>query len=197
MALNKFKNEKKLIVFFLVCSIVVLGLSACFLYFSTQSDELGGIFISAMLGFISGYAAIVFIARLIKYSFLTKLQNAILVENIRTITVLIDYLGATREKITKEVQFMINSGYLGELKIRDGETIYSDREQARINEVERAKLIKRVEFEAKAMAEKKAEKGSKKQVIKSQKCPNCGAKIDFDETNETNCPYCGNTLTRQ
>ena len=197
MALNKFKNERKIIIAFLIVTIVIFGLSLFFLYSSKLADEMGGIFISAMIAFISGYGIIVFIKRLIKYAFLQKLQNAILVENVRKVSLLQEKFGKGKKRIIDNVQFMINSGYLGDLKLRNNEEISSDKEVANEIARERVKIMKQAEKEVKELVEKKEQKSSKKQVIKSQKCPNCGAKINFDETNETVCPYCGNKLTRQ
>ena len=197
MALNKFKNEKRVIIFFLVSSIVVFILSGIFLYSSTLADEMGGIFISAMLLFISGYGAIVFIKRLIKYRFLKKMQNAIMVENIRLVSSLQSKFGKNKKRLLEDIKFMVNGGYLGDLKLRGEEALLSDKEIAEQKEIERAKFIKQTEIQAKEIIEKKETKGSKKHVINSQKCPNCGAKINFDTTNETSCPYCGNILTRQ
>ena len=197
MALNKFKNEKKIIVVFLIATIVILGLSIFFLYSSNLADEMGGIFISAMIAFISGYGIIVFTQRIVRYSFLAKLQRAILVENLRTVFLLKERFGKSEKRICDDVQFMINSGYLADLKLRNDGEISSDKEVSNEIARERVKIIKQAEKEVKELVEKKEQKSSKKQVIKSQKCPNCGAKITFDETNETVCPYCGNRLTRQ
>lgn len=197
MALNKFKNERKIIIAFLIVTIVIFGLSLFFLYSSKLADEMGGIFISAMIAFISGYGIIVFIKRLIKYAFLQKLQNAILVENVRKVSLLQEKFGKGKKRICDDVQFMINSGYLADLKLRNNEEISSDKEVANEIARERVKIMKQAEKEVKELVEKKEQKSSKKQVIRSQKCPNCGAKINFDETNEIVCPYCGNKLTRQ
>ena len=195
MALNKFKNEKNIIRFFLIVSIVVFGLSIWFLFSSMKADEIGGCFISAMLLFISGYGAIVFVARIIRYAFLTKLQHAVIVDEIRKVSSLCELFGKTTEKINRELQFMINSGFLEDYFIKDEEFIYSTSqlEEAREKRIQ----VKQVEQMMKATEEKKGkQEQSKKQVIRSQKCPNCGAKINFDNKNEAVCPYCGNNLTR-
>ena len=194
MALNKFKNEKNLIRFFWIVSLVVFGLSAWFLFSSMRADEIGGCFISSMLLFISGYGLIVFVARSLRYRFLTKLQYAVLVDEVRYVSSLAEMFGKSPEKINRELQFMINSGYLEDFNIEDEEVIYSESEKREQKELETKKHAEQM---SKRVEEKKAkQEPAKKQVIRSQKCPNCGAKIKFDNKNEVVCPYCGNNLTR-
>ena len=186
MALNKFKSEKNLMRVFLIVAFVVFGLSLWFLLSSVKRDELGGSFISAMLLFISGYGIIIFIARSIRYAFLTKIQKAILVEEEKNISTLAEKFGKSEEKITKEIQFMINSGYLEDYKIYDNSVVMSEREYVQ-------GVMKQRE---QARQENKVTQKPTKKSIRSEKCPNCGAKIKFDGESQVSCPYCGNTLVK-
>lgn len=190
MAVNKFNNEKNIMKFFLIAAIVVFGLSVWFLITSMNAEEIGGGFISAMLLFISGYALIVFTMRLARYRFLTKLQRAILVDGVRKVSELQSLFKKSNTKINRELQFMINSGFLEDFNVLEEEVIYSEREVSEQRKKEHSS--KQAEQQLKI----KEEKVPRKQVIKSQKCPNCGAKIDFNNKSEVDCPYCGNHLTK-
>ena len=146
MALNKFKNEKNLIRFFWIVSLVVFGLSTWFLFSSMRADEIGGCFISAMLLFISGYGLIVFVARSLRYRFLTKLQYAVLVDEVRYVSSLAEMFGKSPEKINRELQFMINSGYLEDFNIEDEEIKSFSAGNHKLPPVDVQKIIRVVSF---------------------------------------------------
>ena len=200
MAINKFKNERSIISFFLVVAIGVFGVSLWFLLTSIKKDELGGSFISAMLLFISGYGSIVFVARAIRYAFLTKLQKAILVENIVEVSELEVKFGKNEKQIKREIEFMINSGYLEDYKLYDNRLISASVQRAtmdrlREKQAQKQKELENVGSQQQENSDKKSQK-KQKDVIKSEKCPNCGAKIKFNSEKQTSCPYCGNNLTK-
>ena len=53
--------------------------------------------------------------------------------------------------------------------------------------------LKKYQTEKALKMEKAEPKPERKKVIKSDKCPNCGATVKFDE-GACECPYCGNSL---
>ena len=155
MAVKKLNTEKSIITFLLLTSLVVLGVSSLFLYKSIQRDELGGSFLSAMLIFISMYGLIVFIKRAKKYSFISKVQRAVLVENIYDINSLCKKFEKSSEKIAEEVKFLINNGFLSPYVLVGERIVDPVKERAKI-EKSREQYIK----------EKVVEKPQQKTVIK-------------------------------
>ena len=188
----KLQNEKKVITFFLIATIVIFIGSIIFLFASIKKDELGGSFISAMLLFISGYGSLVFVSKAVKYRFLTKLQTAILDDGILDFASLMEQFGKSEKKITKEVDFMLKNGYLAGMEIEDGRLI--DPEAERIaNEIMMQKLVERQMKKSQEQPVKEEKK--KRKRVESEKCPNCGARVKFKE-GSAECPYCGNSLNR-
>lgn len=187
MALNKLKNEKSLIIFFIIASTGVLGLSIFFLFKSIERDELGGSFLTAMLIFISAYGLIVFIKRAIRYSLIRKIQKAVIVDNIYDISIIAQNLGKPEEKIEEEVNFLINNGYLPEFEVVADRIINPEQERARRDRATE-ELIKE-----KTQEQQKRQPQRRRTI--SEKCPNCGAKVKFSD-DETECPYCGNSLKK-
>lgn len=188
MAVTKLKNEKKLITFFIISSAIVFVTSAIFLLVSINKDELGGSFITAMLLFISGYGLIVFIARALKYKFITKLQDAIIKGGERDLSVLAEKFSKSLSTIEEKVTFLIDNGYLPGFSISG---------QILINEEEKSQILKKEFYQNQIIETKNKEekKVLRKKIIESEKCPNCGAKVKFNE-GSADCPYCGNSLKK-
>jgi len=195
MAISKLKNEKKVIGFFIFAAMIVFIVSAVFLFISIQKDELGGSFITAMLLFISGYGLIVFIARAVRYNFISKLQEAVLNEGISDISRLSENFGKSSESIEKQLNFLIDNGYLDGYSIVGGRVINEEAEELRLQMLEEQYYKKQMEMQ-KAESEKTARKTAQKKTIESEKCPNCGAKVKF-ENDSVICPYCGNSLKKE
>ena len=191
MGLEKLKNEKKLIRFFIVASFIIFITSAVFLFLSIQKDELGGSFISAMLLFISGYGICVFLARMRKYKLAAQVQDAILNEGLFLVEEISQHLKRNMKKTESQVKFLVDNGYLNGYKLMGGEIINEAAEKEKINAFKDSVGKKQAATEA--TTEKKA---VKRKSIQSEKCPNCGAVVQFKDGKAT-CGYCGNLLNKE
>lgn len=182
MGANKLANERKLMwVFTSICAVILI-LSIVFLIQSINRAELGGSFLSAMLLFISGYGLVIFIARQVRYGFLTKLIKSVNEDNVTNISSLAETLSTNEKKIEKELNFAINNGFLPGKEIINNELVDELHEQIHMD----MQRIRRVKTST--------PKKEKKTVI-SEKCPNCGAKVRFED-GVAECPYCGNSLKK-
>lgn len=190
MAKVKLKNEKSAIVSFLVISFVVLVSSLVVLLLSAKREELGGILLTAMLVFISAYALFVSISRLVKYYRIQKIQDAVYNEKIYYISELVEKFNTSEEKLLKDIKFMMDNGYLGAFQVYDGKLIDIKAEKERLVRLKQEETLKYRTQEKTS----KVEKPTKKKIV-SEKCPNCGASVDFDG-DQVDCPYCGNSLNK-
>lgn len=197
MGKRSLSNEKKIITFFIFATAIVFVLSVFFLLRSIKVDELGGSFISAMLLFISAYGLIVFIARSVRYSFITKLQKAVLDENITSISELELKFNKSNAQIVKQLNFLINNGYLSSYYV-SGDYVLNEQEEAMKLKIARETMYReKIKQEIKEEEAKKVKSSNKKKSqIESSKCPNCGAKVKFEE-GSTVCVYCGNVLNKE
>lgn len=197
----KFRKEKSTISTFFIISFIIFVASIFFLIASKKRDEMGGIILCAMLAFISGYACLVFVKRLIKYNLGKKLLKIVVDENVYSYEVLADKAKLSEKKVVKELSFLINNNYLIGFNLGEHELInlkdeYNDLVQKRAE----AELFARRKVEEKFLKEKRAEETNRqegkrpsKRRIQSNKCPNCGANISETE-GKVECPYCGNML---
>lgn len=198
MAIGKLQKERNFIAFLVLVCITVLVISGLFLFVSIKRDEIGGCLITAMLLFISGYGLIVFIARAVRYKFISKLQKAIIVDGVQEISQLSTDLGKDEDDIVKEVNFLINNGYLDGYALVRGRVINKEAEEIRLEMLKATHLAKQEELRR---AQKEAQ-GAKQQLppkrkrIESEKCPNCGAIVKFNNDSAV-CPYCGNSLKKE
>lgn len=191
MSKEKLIKERKFMIFLAVASFIVFVASFVFLWFGIKRDDIGGSFIWSMLIFISTYGFVTFIIRSIKYASIAKVQKAILDDNVKTIYELEELFNKKTEEVEKDVNFLINNGYLDGYEIV-GNSILSEEECVKIALQEKAPKVKLCEHEINEAKGKKPPKRG----IRSDKCPNCGAKVKFEEGKAT-CPYCGNTLNRE
>lgn len=196
MAITKLKNEKKIVTFFAIACAIIFLVSAIFLIQSIKKDELGGSFLTAMLLFVSGYGFIIFIARIVRYKFIAKLQKAVLEEDVKSIPELEKKFGKSNKEIEKQLTFLIDNGYLEEYSIVGDRVINQEAERIRLEMLKSTYLEKQVELQ-KIQADKQEKKTQpKKKTIESEKCPNCGAIVKFNNGSAT-CPYCGNSLKQE
>lgn len=197
MAIGKLQKERNFIAFLVLVCMTVLVISGLFLFISIKRDELGGCLITAMLLFISGYGLIVFIARAVRYKFIAKLQKAVIVDGVQEINQLSTNLGKDEDDIVKELNFLINNGYLDGYAIVRGRVVNKEAEEIRLEMLKATHLEKQEELRR---AQKEAPQSKpippKKKRIESEKCPNCGAIVKFNNGSAI-CPYCGNSLKQE
>lgn len=190
MDIIKLKNEKKLITFFIVVASIVFIFSSIFIYKSIKVKELGGSFISAMLLFISGYGLIVFSNKLIKYKRVIVIQKAVLEDGILDINLLSETFERSDEKIEKDLTYLIDNGYLSGYELVGDYLINLEEERIRKDKMRQA-YLKQKEIE-----NQKSEPKRRRRSIESNKCPNCGATVQFDGEGKATCMYCGNSLKK-
>lgn len=198
MAIGKLQNERNFIAFLVLVCMTVLVISGSFLLVSIKKDEIGGCLICAILLFISGYGLIVFIARAVRYRFIAKLQKAIIVDGVQEIKQLSTDLGKGEDNIVKELNFLINNGYLDGYALVRGRVVNKEAEEIRLE------MLKATHFEKQEELRKvqKESQGAKQPLppkrkrIESEKCPNCGAIVKFNNGSAV-CPYCGNSLKQE
>ena len=194
MGKEKLKNEKNVLWSFIFVSSVILLISAIFFFSSLKKEELGGLLITSMLLFMSAYALFVFIGRIVRYNRITKIQNAIYDEKLYTIHELKDKFVFSDKTLIKDLEFMLKNGYLGNLKYHNGRFVDPKEEEEKANRVKEEIIRYKEELKKQVEASQSTTKPKKKRIV-SEKCPNCGAKVDFvDGTAE--CPYCGNSLNK-
>lgn len=185
MAKAKLRNEKDGILGLLIVGFVIFVASFIFFIVSVKREELGGILLTAMLVFISGYAIIVSVSKLIKYNRVSKIQDLVLNEKIYNFNVISERLEISEKVLLKDIQFMVDNGYLGDLQVINGEIVNIKERQAQLER------LKKLNDQQKASTQIKP----KSKKIVSEKCPNCGASVDFG-ADQIECPYCGNSLNK-
>lgn len=197
MAIGKLQNERNFIAFLILVCVTVLVISGSFLFVSIKRDEMGGSLICAMLLFISGYGLIVFIARAVRYKFVAKLQKAVIVDGVQEIKQLSTDLGKGEDDIVKELNFLLNNGYLDGYALVGGRVVNKEAEEIRLEMLKATHLEKQEELR-RAQKETQGTKpvSPKKKRIESEKCPNCGAIVKFNNGSAV-CPYCGNSLKQE
>lgn len=186
----KLKNEKSTIISFIVVSMLIFILSFIFLVVSLGKEELGGTLLCCMLAFISAYATIVFIGRIIRYSRITKIQTCILDDNMASLEQISQNIKFGVKTIKKDIKFMIDCGYLSGYKLYEDKIVNVEQEKQKLEEIRKQTLLSM----ANANTNKTTQQNKKR--ITSDKCPNCGAAVTF-VSGEADCPYCGNSLNEE
>lgn len=194
MGKAKLNNEKNVMYSFIFVSMVIFIISVIFFTISLKKEELGGLLITSMLVFMSAYALFVFIGKTIRYNRITKIQNAIYEEKLLTIKELKDRFTFPDKVLIKDLEFMLKNGYLGNLKYYNGKFVDQKEEEQKAAQVKDEIIRYKEELKKQVEAAHAANKQKRKRIV-SEKCPNCGAKVEFVD-GSAECPYCGNSLNK-